>query len=90
MCVFKIGNSHELKHPHIILCRTYSLAEFTEVLPCLICNVAQAEVWTVGLFVLMIMTFIEIFLHVTLGRSIFDVSPATDKHRSTFEFVQIF
>lgn len=44
--------------------RTHSSTEFTEVLSGLFCNVTQAEVWTVGLFFLIIVTFIEIFVHV--------------------------
>lgn len=47
--------------------RTHSPAELAEILPRLICDVAQAEVWTVGLFVLMIMTLTEVFMHVTLA-----------------------
>lgn len=44
--------------------RTHSSAEFTKVFPGLFCNVTQAEVWTVGLSFFMIVTFIQIFVHV--------------------------
>lgn len=59
---------------------THSPAEFAEILPRLRCDVAQPEVWTVGLFVHVVMTFTEVFLHVTLVRSILDVSPAKESN----------
>lgn len=49
-----------------MLINTHSPAELSEILLRLMCDVAQAEVWTVRLLLLMIVTLIEIFLHVTL------------------------
>lgn len=83
-------NLHDTKQKQISPCRTHSPAELTEILPRLFCNVAQAEVWTVGLFVLMIMTLVEVFLHVTLVWCIFDVSPAGHKNTSSSESLQLF
>lgn len=65
------------------LSKTHSPAEFAEILPCLSGNVAQTEIWTVGLFVLVVMTLAEVFLHVTFVWSILDISPAKQMNTIT-------
>lgn len=68
---------------------TYSLAELTKALPRLICDVAQAKVWTVGLLLLIIETLIEIFLHVALIWGIFDIPPSNNTNRACCKCLQL-
>lgn len=43
------------------------------------CNVAQSEVGTVGLLLLIVLTFVQIFVHVAPVGSTFNITPAREK-----------